>query len=226
MRSSPGGGALPEVRRVAVDHRADHGRSFGTNLSTLNSMVATSSSSDVPPVARGDEVALAHRRALRAGDRVEGARDPELLADADVALVGLLAVGAEHRGVALLGEELRHPGQRVLGRPPPAEPGHRPHLGHRGRRLAGGEPLVVVAHRVHPGADGRLVDRVRRDRLRRLAERLDALGLGHDPLVPRLVAHRGTRGSPSPNIAISSRCTSCTPPPNVRTRLRFAWASR
>ena len=40
------------------------------------------------------------------------------------------------------------------------------------------------------------------------------------------VAHRGTRGRPSPNIAISSRCTSLTPPPKVSTRLRLAWASR
>ena len=53
------------------------------------------------------------------------------------------------------------------------------------------------------------------------------LPLSRSALVPAQPGpgQRGTRGSPSPAVAMSSRWISLTPPPNVSTVLRFAWMS-
>ena len=219
-------GAVPEELRVAVDHRphdmGGHDLLLGDELEhpeqhLRHQLTLSVRLVDVPAVPRRHEPALTHRGVLRAGHGVERAGHAGPLADPEVALVGLFAVGAEHGGVALLGEELGHPAERVLGGALAAEPGHRPDLGHRRRRLVSvAEPRVLVAHRVQPGVDRRLVHLVRRQHLRALTQRDDPVGLGTDPLV--LLGHSAITGAPAAARGRTWRSARAAPPARRRRR--------
>src|SRR6185437_16893030 len=67
-----------------------------------------------PGAPGGDEVALAERGALGAGDVEEPAPDGQLLTELEVAGVGLVAVGGDHRGAAGFVEYLVDQAQGVV----------------------------------------------------------------------------------------------------------------
>src|SRR5690606_11413470 len=172
----------------------------------------------------------------------EGGFDRHLLAVTQVAVVDLVAVGGDHRGVPGVVEDLRHPAERVVLLALGAEAAHRPYLRHRGRghetAVTGGDrrglvgvDRIVVADRLEPVADHRHVHRITAGSRRGRAVAADPLGRLQDllgGLPPNischriLLPHRGTRGMPRPAVAISSRITSLTPPPKVMTTLRLA----
>ena len=146
-------------------------------------------------------------------------------------MVGLLAVGGHDRGEPGLVAAPRHQPERVVAVRAPAaarasstpapSPAARPaRRAPPPPRPGVGVHRVVVAERLGPVADHRQVDRVPGRPRRALP------GRGRPAAPPRgssrsrsASRHRGTRGRPSPAVAISSRWISFTPPPNVSTRV-------
>ena len=203
----------------------------------------------VPGGTRGHEPALTQRGPLGAGDVEQAGPHADLLTMPQVAVVDLVAVGGHDGGVAGLIERQRHRAERVvIAAAAAVQARHRPDLdhggrGHEGPVPGGGRGRRVGVHRagvadgLDPVADHRQVHRVAAGAGAALARGGDPPGAAADRVrldVRRLgirragragAAHRGTRGSPSPAVAMSSRWISLTPPPNVSTVLRFAWTS-
>ena len=141
---------------------------------------------DLPDDVLVDEIALAQRGLLRPDHVGEFGADADLFARAQIAVIGLLAVGGDHTDIAGLVEQFDDPGQRVVVGANSAQPHHRPHLDHRRRRddagMAGGPgrglvdvDRVAVADRLHPVVDHRLVHRIAADPRLAPARRLDLL---------------------------------------------------
>src|SRR5580704_3131446 len=241
----PGRGPCPEERGVRRDQRA-HGAGVFFGAGGANSAGwagwsglrrAELQDAEVhrgyrlaggePGATGGHEPAFAQRGAFGAGDVQEPGPDGELLAELEVAVVGLIAVGRDHGGVPGLVEDLDHLTQRVVVRADPVQAGHRPDLDH-GRRgqVWAGAIHARQGERLGPGADHRQVDRVARGARAALAGGRDPGGGGPDRILGgHRCAHRGARGRPSPAVAMSSRWISLTPPPKVSTRLRLSWTS-
>src|SRR5262245_15211959 len=152
----------------------------------------------------------------------------------------VVGVRCDYAGVASLVQQPHHLAGRVTCPTRLARSDHGPHLRHHRRchqaavdRRPGECRICVdgigVADRLEPVQDDRQVHRIPGEPAAALAERHDPLGGGPDPggaVLAHVSGHkRGTLGSFSPAVAISSRCTSFTPPPKVSTRLRLCWVS-
>src|SRR5579864_1850875 len=90
-----------------------------------------------PGAAGGDEPAFAQGGALGAGDVEEAGADGQVLAELEVAVVGLVAVGGDDRGVAGLVQDAGHLAERVVVASDAVQAGHGPDLDHRGGRRIG-----------------------------------------------------------------------------------------
>ena len=179
----------------------------------------------------GDEVPGTQRRLLLLRYALDHGRGRHAVAHSEVPVVLLLAVRRDNGGEACLVEDakqIRHRRTGARTRVRRDHAAHDPGLEHRGRgdQLAVGRPGgsvgihvdgIAVADRVAPVADHRRVHLVAGDD--GLAGEL-ALELAKPIEQRSLRGHGGHRfdlGSPSPVVAMISRCTSFTPPPNVST---------
>ena len=129
---------------------------------------------DLPDDVLVDEIAFAQRGLLRPDHVGQFGADADLFAGAQVAVVGLLAVGRDDADIACLVEQFDDARQRVVVGANSAQPQHRPDLDHRRRRddagMAGGPgrglvdvDRVAVADGLHPVVDHRLVHRIAAD---------------------------------------------------------------
>ena len=181
------GSTGPEERRVRRDHRPHHGTEvrrgrFGRRR--RDPLPARAELQDpevhggdrlvaaIPSVPGGEEPAFAERGLLRPDHVGQGDPDFELLSVPQIAVVDLVAVGGDDRGIASLVQRVHHLAGRVA-----AGTGHRalavhgPDLDHRrgrdqltvhrgGSVLRVGIDRVVVADRFDPVLDDRQVHRV------------------------------------------------------------------
>jgi hypothetical protein len=125
----------------------------------------------VPGGAGGHEPALTERGPLGAGDVNQAGPHPHLLTVPQVAVVDLVAVGSDDRGVPGLVERQGHRAERVVVSAAAPQPRHRPDLNHGrrshqrpvdggGRESRVGVHRAAVADRLDPVADHREVHRV------------------------------------------------------------------
>ena len=226
VRGRGGGGRRPSrisrgrARRVPRGGGVrGRGGAVGAELEDAEEHAGHALFAHVPGGVPGDEVALAHRRALGAGHLAHADRGAHALAHAEVAVVGVLAVRGHHAGEPRRVQQRQDLGggvpARVVGilRGPGGEAGHRPDLGHRRRghqagvagrdgRALGQVDGVGVADGLDPVPHHRHVHRVRRLRPRPLPIRHQPRRQRHDPLSH--VHHRGARGRPRPSVAIGA----------------------
>ena len=259
MRSSPAAGAIPEEGRVGGDQArgasAVRGRMVTAGVAGLGAarvvagIVAAEAEGGVrgaefedaevhggyrlvagePGAAGGDEPPFAERGALGAGDVEEGGPDGQVLADLQVAVVGLVAVGRDHRGVAGFVQDYstsapagRRPRGFRAGRAS-SRPGSWRAGRYRGRRESRGRSprSSCGSWGGSPGCGrrrGRLSpDAARRGRGRRGSRLRRARRARRSPGRPGQAEAGGGDEAP--------RWISFTPPPKVSTMLRLSWMS-
>ncbi len=194
--------------------------------------------SDLPEVACREEPALTESGPLGADDLLERRLDRHLLAGTQVAVVDLVAVGGDHRRVAGVVEDLRHPPQRIVLLAHRTETAHGPYLHHRGgarrSRRGGGRrrrprPRKSGSRRRFASSQLRIIGMLIGSRPRGACSRrarLDLFGTRRESERSRrfsvIAAPRQSQSGHRDQFAHDPRWT---PPPKVITTLRLTWTS-